>query len=189
MSAAHHCKGLTSRTEPKFARVGFPDKSPGHHEPGPNEAAGGPSISQGIMMDLPILSAALIGLAVMSVSDATPGGLLQSSSTQSRAEGPEALVGQRLYASEDPVAHWGAPIRAEDLALEDLGIVAQVMTTTDGEASGIVVSVGGLWGVGAQEVQLGMDRIHLVRARDGAQRLVVDLSASGAEPVIDGAEL
>jgi hypothetical protein len=189
VSALHHRKGLTSGTEPKFARVGFPDKSLGDDEPGPNKTAGGPSISQGIMMDLPILSAALIGLAVMSVSDATPGGLLQSSSTQSRAEGPEALVGQHLYASEDPISHWGAPLRAEDLSLEDLGLVAEVVTTPEGEASGIVVSVGGIWGVGSEQVQLGMDRIHLVRARDGAQRLVVDLSASGAEPVIDGAEL
>jgi hypothetical protein len=141
------------------------------------------------MMDLPILSVAAIGLAVMSLSDAATGGFLQSSSTRPMVEGPAAMVGQRLYASEDPITPWGAPLRAEDLALEDLGQVARVVTTPEGEAQGIVVAVGGLWGYGAQEVELGLDRVHLVRARDGAERLVVDLSSSGAEPPIDGADL
>ena len=138
-------------------------------------------------MDLPILTAALIGLAAFSLSD---GGqdrpLLQSSSAETKAEGPDALVGQTLYASEDPISRWEAPLRAEDLALENLGRVAQVVTSPEGEAQGIVVSVGGLWGYGAKEVELGMERLHLIQAADGRDRLVVDLSNSGAEPVIEG---
>jgi hypothetical protein len=98
-------------------------------------------------------------------------------------------VGQRLYASEDPIARWGIPVRAEDLMLEDLGRVAKVVTGSEGEPERIVVAVGGLWGFGAQEVELGLERVHLLQARDGADRLVVDLSASGAEPPIDGADL
>ena len=138
-------------------------------------------------MDLPLLSAALIGLAVLSVSE---GGddraSLQSSSTQAKAEGPEALVGRTLYASEDPISLWDGPLRAEDLSLEDLGRVAQVVTSPEGEAQGIVVAVGGLWGFGSEEVELGMERLHLIEAADGQDRLVVDLSSSGAEPVIEG---
>lgn len=138
-------------------------------------------------MDLPILSAALIGIAVLSVSgDGAGGGLLQSSSSQAKAEGAEALVGRTLYASEDPISRWDGPARAEDLALEDLGRVAQIVTSPEGEAEGIVVSVGGLWGFGAEQVELGMERLHLVRAADGQDRLVVDLSNSGAEPVTEG---
>jgi hypothetical protein len=38
-------------------------------------------------------------------------------------------------------------------------------------------------------VELGAERLHLVRGADGQERLVVDLSAQGAEPPIDGAEL
>lgn len=132
-------------------------------------------------MELPILSAAVIGLAALFMSDGTT--VLQSSSTStSKAEGPTALVGQTLWASEDPISRWDAPPRAEDLPLEGLGRVAGVVTSPEGEAKGIVVAVGGLWGYGAQEVELGMERVHLIRARDGGQRLVVDLSNSGAEP-------
>ena len=138
-------------------------------------------------MDLPILSAALIGLAVFSFSDAgADRALLQSSSTQAKAEGPDALVGRTLYASEAPISRWDGPVRAESLPLEDLGRVAQVVTSPEGEAEGIVVSVGGLWGFGSEEVELGMERLHLIQAADGQDRLVVDLSNSGAEPVIEG---
>ena len=133
-------------------------------------------------MDLPILSAAVIGLAALFMSDGAS--VLQSSSNASaKAEGPAAMVGQTLWASEDPISPWDAPLRAEDLSLEGLGRVAEIVTTPEGETKGLVVQVGGLWGYGSQEVELGMDRVHLVRAADGGQRLVVDLSNSGAEPV------
>jgi hypothetical protein len=134
-------------------------------------------------MDLPIISAAVIGLTVVSMADG-----IESPSTPHKAEGPAALVGEHLYASEDHISRWGAPVRAEDLALQDLGRVAEVITSPDGEAQGLVVSVGGLWGVGAEEVELGMERVHLVRAQGGGTRLVVDLSAEGGEPPIDGVE-
>lgn len=135
-------------------------------------------------MDLPILSAAVFGLAALFVSDGPS--VLQSSSTRTaiaKAEGPTALVGQRLYGSEDPIALWDGPVRAEDLSLQDLGRVAEVVTSPEGKAEAVVVAVGGLWGYGSQEVRLGMQRVHLIRAADGGQQLVVDLSNSGAEPV------
>jgi hypothetical protein len=138
-------------------------------------------------MDLPILSAAALGMAILSFVG--QGDSLQSSSASSVVEGPDALVGQTLWASEDPIDRWGDPLRAEDLALEDLGVVAEVVTTPEGEAQAVVVAVGGLWGVGAEPVELGMERVHLIPAADGEPRLVVDLSAAGAEPAIDGAEL
>lgn len=137
-------------------------------------------------MDLPILSVAALGLAVLSVTGG--GDSLQSSSNSSAADGPGAYVGRTLWASEDPIDRWGDPVRAEDLLLEDLGTVAEVVTTPEGEPRAVVVAVGGIWGVGAQEVELGMERLHLIPAGDG-QRLVVDLSASGAEPPVDGAAL
>ncbi|WP_210528005.1 PRC-barrel domain-containing protein [Rubellimicrobium arenae] len=134
-------------------------------------------------MDLPIITAATIGLAVFTMADG-----MDRAKLQSKAEGAAALVGEHLYATEDPIARWGAPIRAEDLALEDLGQVADVVTGPTGEPQGLVVSVGGIWGFGAQDVELGMNRIHLVRAQGGETRLVVDLSARGAEPALDGIE-
>ena len=137
-------------------------------------------------MDLPILTAAVIGLAALSFTGAesVP---LQSSSASSKAEGAEALVGERLWGSESPVSRWDLP-RAEDLALEDLGRVAAVRTSPSGEAIGITVAVGGLWGLGEQEVEMGIERLRLVPAEEGA-RLVLDLSAGGAEPPLDGETL
>jgi hypothetical protein len=138
-------------------------------------------------MDLPILSAAALGMAILSVVGG--GDSLQSSSATSSIEGPDTMVGQTLWASEDPIDRWGDPVRAEDLVLEDLGVVAEVVTTPEGEARAVVVAVGGLWGVGAEPVELGMERVHLIPAADGEPRLVVDLSSAGAEPPVDGAEL
>jgi hypothetical protein len=142
------------------------------------------------MMDLPVLTVAVLGLAAFSMSDGAPGGLLRSSSTQdAKAEGPAALVGEHLWATEEPIQPWIAPVRAEELSLEDLGVVAEVRTSPEGEAQALVVAVGGLWGFGAQEVEMGLERLHLVRGADGEERLVLDLSASGAEPPIDGESL
>ncbi|TNC51873.1 hypothetical protein FHG66_03415 [Rubellimicrobium rubrum] len=132
-------------------------------------------------MDLPIISAAVIGLTVVSMTDG-----IGSATAPHKAEGVAALVGEHLYASEDHIVSWGPPVRAEDLSLKDLGLVSEVITSATGEAQGLVVSVGGLWGIGAQDVQLGMDRVHLIRAQGGETRLVVDLSAEGAEPPVDG---
>jgi hypothetical protein len=128
-------------------------------------------------MDLPILAVAAVGLAAFTMHDDL------RTSAPSKAEGPAALVGQTLYASEDPIPRWGEVVTAEDLALEDLGRVAEVRTSPEGQPEGIVVAVGGLWGVGAREVEMGMERVHLVQASDGSDRLVVDLSANGAVPV------
>ena len=132
-------------------------------------------------MDLPILAATALGLAVLSVT-----GSMDRGPTPHKAEGPAALVGRHLYATEDPIPRWGEPVRAEDVAVEDLGRVAAVLTGPDGRMRGLVVEVGGLWGLGAQEVELGTERLRLLRASDGGDRLVVDLSVSGAEPSPDG---
>lgn len=127
-------------------------------------------------MDLPIMAAAAAGIAFLTVS-----GSPERASLAPRAD--DALVGLHLYASETPIPRWGAPLRAEDVALEDLGRVAAVVDGPDGTTNGhLVVAVGGLWGWGAQDVEVGLDRLHLLRAADG-QRLVVDLSAGGAAPV------
>jgi len=132
-------------------------------------------------MDLPILAATALGLAVVSVT-----GSMDRTPVPHKAEGPAALVGQHLYATEDPIPRWGEPVRVEDVHVEDMGRVARVVTGSDGRPEEIVVEVGGLWGFGAQEVELGMSRLHLLRAADGGDRLVVDLSVSGAEPDPDG---
>jgi hypothetical protein len=139
-------------------------------------------------MYLPILSATVIGLAAISLTGAD-GGSMQSGSASSKVQGAAALVGDTLWASQDPIARWGEPVRAEDLALEGLGRVAAVVTDPEGRPESVTVAVGGLWGYGAQEVEVGPERLHLLRGADGQQHLVVDLSASGAEPPIDGAEL
>ncbi len=137
---------------------------------------------QGISrMDLPILAATALGLAVVSVT-----GSLDRTGVPHKAEGAAALVGQHLYASEDPIPRWGEPVRAEDFTLEDLGRVAHVVTAPDGRPQEIVVEVGGLWGFGAQEVELGTERLRLLRAADGGERLVLDLSVGAAEPSPDG---
>ena len=78
-------------------------------------------------MYVPILSAAALGVAILSVTGVDLESR-QSGSAASVATGPSALVGRTLWASEDPIDRWGAPPRAEDLALEDLGTVTQVVT-------------------------------------------------------------
>lgn len=125
-------------------------------------------------MNVSILSAAALGLAAMAYSGAPE--------RAAAPQGPVGLVGATLYASESPIDRWGDPVLAEDLPLEGLGTVASVRLGPEGEAEGLVVAVGGLWGYGARTVELGMDRVHLVDAREGGERLVVDLSAEGAEP-------
>ena len=123
-------------------------------------------------MELHFLSAAVVGIALMAASPAT----------DSRKPGDD-LVGARLYASETHIDRWGDPVRAEDVALEDLGTVAGV-TANLANGSGVLrVSVGGLWGWGAQDVEVGMERLRLLRTASGEERLVVDLSAEGAEPI------
>jgi hypothetical protein len=139
-------------------------------------------------MYLPILSATVLGLAALSITGGDVASI-QSGSASSKAQGADALVGQTLWATEDPIARWGDPVRAEELSLEGLGRVSEIVTTPEGRPFSVVVAVGGLWGFGAQEVELGSERLHLIPGADGQQHLVVDLSAQGAEPPIDGAEL
>ena len=115
-------------------------------------------------MDLNILSASAIGLAVLSTGDG-------DDVRPALALEPAGYVGERLYASAVPVDRFGAPGSPRDLALEDLGRVTAVVTGADGAAEGLVVAVGGLWGFGAREVGVDLDGVSVV-----AGRLVVDLS-------------
>lgn len=126
-------------------------------------------------MELPFLSAAAVGIAMMTLSPAT----------DSTSRGPDrvSLVGAPLFASEARIDRWGEPARVEDLSLEALGTVADVVTDPDGQGH-LVVRVGGLWGWGAQEVEVGVDRLRMLRTDAGEPRLVVDLSADGAEPAL-----
>ena len=124
-------------------------------------------------MEVQFLSAAAVGIALMAVSPDAPKG----------AGGADALVGAKVYASEDHIDRWGDPVRDEDVVLEDLGRVQGVVTDTPDGSEVLLVSVGGLWGWGAQDVEVGMERLHLLRTAAGEERLVVDLSAEGAEPI------
>jgi hypothetical protein len=127
-------------------------------------------------MDIQFLSAAAVGVALLAAS---PG----IDSPKADAGGDESLVGAKLYASETHIDRWGEPVRAEDVALENLGTVERVVGSVEDGSGVLLVSVGGLWGWGAQEVEVGMDRLHLLRTVAGDDRLVVDLSAEGAEPI------
>lgn len=137
-------------------------------------------------MDLPILSAALVSL--VAVLMAPPTGAPAPELDRMAGAGA-GMVGATLWASEDPIARWGDPVRPEELTLDDLGPVARIVTDAEGRPESVVVAVGGLWGMGAEEVTLGMDRVHLLKSADGTPRLVVDLSANGAAPAADGAAL
>jgi hypothetical protein len=123
-------------------------------------------------MDLPIMAAAAAGITLVTS--------LAPERASLPPDGTDALVGAHLYASETHIPRWGEPVRAEDVTLEDLGRVAAVIEGADG-IEHLVVEVGGLWGWGAQDVEVGMERLHLLRA-EGGERLVVDLSAAGALP-------
>lgn len=123
-------------------------------------------------MEVQFLSAAAVGIALMAVSP-----------DADAPKGADALVGAKVYASEDHIDRWGDPVRAEDVALEDLGRVEGVVTDRPDGSQVLLVSVGGLWGWGAQDVEVGLDRLHLLRTAAGEDRLVVDLSAEGAEPI------
>ena len=127
-------------------------------------------------MNIPIFSAAALGLALFS---AAPDGSI----VKDRADGVAGLIGARLYASETPIPRWGDPVRAEDVMLEDLGRIESIVDGSGGSGGHVIVAVGGLWGLGAQEVEVGMERLRLLPAAGGETRLVVDLSAEGAEPI------
>lgn len=127
-------------------------------------------------MDIQFLSAAAVGVALFAAS---PG----IDSPKALEDGAAGLVGAKLYASETHIDRWGDPVRAEDLPLEGLGTVKGVVGGLQDGSGTLLVSVGGLWGWGAQEVEVGMDRLRLVHTASGDDRLVVDLSAEGAEPV------
>jgi hypothetical protein len=135
-------------------------------------------------MDLPILSAvAGLGAALFTLAQAP----VEAASTAVAALGD--VVGEQLYASSTPVDRYGIVPRAEDLDLEGLGRVAGIIEGADGSAQGLVVAVGGLWGVGAQEVEVGLDRVHLLMAEEGGTRLVIDLSAEHTAPTFATADL
>lgn len=127
-------------------------------------------------MDIQFLSAAAVGVVMLVAS---PG----VDSPKAGDDGAAGLVGAKLYASETHIDRWGDPVRAEDVALEGLGTVKGVIGGAEDGSGALLVSVGGLWGWGAQEVEIGMDRLHLLPAASGDDRLVVDLSAEGAEPI------
>ena len=127
-------------------------------------------------MEFRFLSAAAIGMALMAISPATD---------PARLAPPDVrLVGAHLYASETPIDRWGDPVRAEDVALEDLGTIRDLATDAATGTATLVVEVGGLWGWGSQDVAVGLDRLRTLRTASGEQRLVVDLSAQGAEPAL-----
>ena len=123
-------------------------------------------------MEIHFLAAAAVGIALMAVS---PVG-----DSKARAEGEVGLVGSRLYASDTRIDRYGDPVAADSLALQDLGTIEDVVTDVRDGAGVLHVSVGGIWGWGAQEVEVGMERVHLLRTADGEGRLVVDLSAQDA---------
>ncbi|MBP1805336.1 hypothetical protein [Rubellimicrobium aerolatum] len=125
-------------------------------------------------MDHPILGAAALGLAAFSFN-----GL---DGAEPPHDGPAALIGQPLYASDEAIPRHGLPPRAEDLALDALGEVSGLVPGPDGEPRALLVAVGGLWGLGSREVELALDRVHSLRAGDGGTRLVVDLSGAATAP-------
>lgn len=118
-------------------------------------------------MDLNIIGASAVGLAVLAPGSVT--------SVPATGNSLDTFVGKHLYASVVPVLRYGDTTRTEDLALEDLGTVAGIVEGKDGVAPHVVVAVGGVWGIGAREVEVDMDRVRVVEGEDGA-RLVVDLS-------------
>lgn len=123
-------------------------------------------------MEVQLLSAAAIGIALVAFPQA-----------DKATDAPGGLVGRPVFASETHLDRWGRPTRADEVRLEALGTVTDVVAASDDRAGAVLVSVGGLWGWGAQEVEVGLDRVHLLEAGGGAGRLVVDLSAEGTEPV------
>lgn len=126
-------------------------------------------------MNAPVLSAAALGLAALSVPEAPAPAFVD-------AAGVTVLAGSSLYASAEPIPRWGEPVRAEDFDLEPLGRVAAVLLSPDGAPERLVVAVGGVWGLGAREVEVGFERVRLLDAEGGATRVVLDLSAAAGAP-------
>lgn len=121
-------------------------------------------------MYLPLLTAAAAGLTVFAVAEATGSTYVPDTAETS------PLLGETLFSSDAPIERWGDPVAPEDLLLEGQGRVAGVVLAPDGSPEVIVVAVGGLWGLGAHEVEVGMERVHLLEDADGQTRIVVDLS-------------
>ncbi len=135
-------------------------------------------------MDLPDLPAAALALAAFTLP-VPP--VEAPAPAEAVAEAPGALVGAALWATETAVPRWGETVRAEDLALESVGRVRAVELSPEGEPVRLTVAVGGLWGLGAEEVTVSAERLRLLPTDAGGTALVLDLSAAGAAPPPDAA--
>jgi hypothetical protein len=131
-------------------------------------------------MHLPVLPAAMFALAAFTLP-------VPPAEAPASPEGPAAMVGAALYMTEAPVPRWGEAPRMGDLPVEAVGRIRDVELSPEGAPVALTVAVGGLWGLGAQEVTVSAERLRMLPTDAGGTALVLDLSAAGAAPPSDAA--
>ncbi|MEN5083266.1 PRC-barrel domain-containing protein [Bosea sp. TWI1241] len=59
---------------------------------------------------------------------------------------------------------------------QSVGTVSDVLVTGDGRVGALLLSVGGVMGIGAKTIAISYDAFRPMRASDGAVKLVLDLA-------------
>lgn len=76
---------------------------------------------------------------------------------------PSAQQAQGLYATEDII---GSDVYHVDNTDEDVGDVENILLDDEGKISALVLSTGGLWGIGGDEVVVGIEHFSMETERD-----------------------
>ncbi|MCE8016643.1 PRC-barrel domain-containing protein [Halomonas sp. MCCC 1A17488] len=101
--------------------------------------------------------------------------------TQAIAQENDPKAAQGLYSADDVI---GADVYHVDDSDEDVGDVENLLLDDEGKVSAVVVNAGGLWGIGGDEVVVGIEHFTLETERDDddvSHRIMVDASEDELE--------
>ncbi|MGQ4878503.1 PRC-barrel domain-containing protein [Billgrantia sp. LNSP4103-1] len=101
--------------------------------------------------------------------------------TQAVAQEDDAKAPQGLYSADDII---GADVYHIDDNEEDVGDVENLLLDDEGKVSAVVVNAGGLWGIGGDEVVVGIEHFSMETERDGddvTHRILVDATEDELE--------
>lgn len=114
---------------------------------------------------------------------ATVAGAVQNPAPPAPAPKPRAVVGQQLaVVPAENVGQFRATAalgtEAVDSAGKEVGRIEDLVLNRDGSLAAVVVSVGGLFGIGGKPVAVAAAKTHIVSGEDG---MAVEVDVSEAE--------
>ncbi|MGR4069826.1 PRC-barrel domain-containing protein [Halomonas sp. LR3S48] len=101
--------------------------------------------------------------------------------THAVAQEDDAKAAQGLYSADDII---GADVYHVDDADEEVGSVENLLLDEEGKVSAVIVNAGGLWGIGGDEVVVGIEHFSMETERDDddvTHRIMVDASEDELE--------